>query len=102
MKKIFHIQEENKNSDRLVESIKHEIRKYIKRERTKKTPEGFHFWDFDCKFGATSENAQVVHQADLGEEVDKAHAAQWSECYVEIIAKPAKKPATPAKVEETK
>lgn len=102
MKKIFHLQVENKNSDRLVESIKHEIRKYIKRERAKKTPEGFHFWDFDCKFGETSENAQAIHQADLGEEIDKAHSAKWSECYVEIIAKPAKKPVAPAKVEETK
>ncbi|WP_333803820.1 DUF6172 family protein [Sulfurospirillum sp.] len=102
MKKIFLIQEENKNSDRLVESIKHEIRKYIKRERAKKTPEGFHFWDFDCKFGQTSENASVVHQADLGTEVDKAHSEKWSECYIEIIAKPAKKPVAPAKTEEEK
>lgn len=102
MKKIFHLQVENKNSDRLVESIKHEIKKYIKRERAKKTPEGFHFWDFDCKFGETSENAQAIHQADLGEEIDKANSAKWSECYVEIIAKPAKKPVAAAKVEETK
>ena len=102
MKKIFHLQVENKNSDRLVESIKHEIRKYIKRERTKKTPEGFHFWDFDCKFGETSESAQAIHQADFGEEIDKANSAKWSECYVEIIAKPAKKPVAAAKVEETK
>ena len=94
MKKIFHLQEENKNSDRLVESIK--------RERTKKTPEGFHFWEFDCKFGETSENAQGIHQADLGEEIDKANSAKWSECYIEIIAKPAKKPVAPAKVEEKK
>ncbi|QIR76973.1 hypothetical protein FA592_12295 [Sulfurospirillum diekertiae] len=102
MKKIFHLQVENKNSDRLVDAIKHEIRKYIKRERAKKAPEGFHFWDFECRFGETSENAEAVHQADLSEEIDKAHSAKWSECYVEIIAVPAKKPATPAKVVEEK
>ena len=102
LKKIFLIQEENKNSDRLVESIKHEIRKYLKRERAKKTPEGFHFWDFDCKFGQNSETAHVIHHADFTAEIDKAHAEKWSECYVEIIAKPAKKPVAPAKVEETK
>lgn len=102
MKKIFHLQEENKNSDRLVDAIKHEIRKYIKRERTKKTPEGFHFWEFECKFGETSENAEAIHQADLSEEIDKAHSAKWSECYVEIVAKPAKKPVAPAKVVEEK
>ena len=102
MKKIFLIQEENKNSDRLVESIKHEIRKYLKRERAKKTPEGFHYWDFDCKFGQNSETAQVLHHADFTVEIDKAHAEKWTECYVEIIAKPTKKPVAPAKVEETK
>jgi len=102
LKKIFLIQEENKNSDRLVESIKHEIRKYIKRERAKKTPEGFHFWDFDCKFGHTSQNAETIHHADLTAAIDKAQSEKWSECYVEIIAKAAKKPATPSKVEEEK
>ena len=102
MKKIFLLQVENKNSDRLVDAIKHEIRKYIKRERTKKTPEGFHFWNFGCKFGESAQNAQSIHYADLSEEVDKAHSAKWSECYIEIIAVPAKKPVAPAKVEETK
>lgn len=102
LKKTFLIQEENKNSDRCVDSIKHEIRKYLKRERAKKVPEGFHFWDFDCKFGQTSENAIAVHQAELIAEVDKAHSAKWRECYIEILAKPAKKPVAPTKTEAKK
>ena len=36
MKKTFQLIVENKNKDRQVDSIKNEIRKYIKRERTKK------------------------------------------------------------------
>lgn len=98
MKKIFRLQEENKNSARTVDAIKHEIRKYMKRERAKKTPEGFHFWDFECRFGQNNTDATTVHQADLSAEIDKAHTANWSECYIEVIAKPAKKPASTPKV----
>lgn len=100
MKKIFNIQEENKNSERLVEAIKHEIRKYIKRERSKKLPKDFGFWDFDCRFGQTSESAVSVHSSQLGVELDKALGDKWTACYVEIIAKPAQKPQTTSKVEE--
>lgn len=100
MKKIFNIQEENKNSERLVEAIKHEIRKYIKRERSKKLPKDFGFWDFECRFGQTSESAVSVHSAQLSVELDKALNDKWDACYVEIIAKPAQKPQTTSKVEE--
>jgi hypothetical protein len=33
-------------------------------------------------------------------EANKAHAENWDECYIEIIAKPAKKSVTPQKSEE--
>lgn len=100
MKKIFHIQEENKNSERLVEAIKHEIRKYIKRERSKKLPKDFGFWDFECRFGQTNQSAKSVHSAELTAELDRALSEKWEACYVEIIAKPAQKPQTASKVEE--
>jgi hypothetical protein len=91
LKKIFHLQEENKNSDRVVDAIKHEIRKYLKRERNKKLPEGAPFWIFECRAGKTSENAEEVLVQELIAVIDKAHAENWGECYIEIIAKPAKK-----------
>ena len=99
MKKTFQLHIENKNSERLVEAIKHEIRKYIKRERAKKCPEGF-FWEFDCRFGENDTDAGSVHSAALIASIDAAHSAQWSACYVEIIAKPTKKPLAPSKVSE--
>ncbi len=92
MKKIFKLQEETKNSDRIVESIKHEIRKYLKRERSKKLPKDFGYWEFDCRFGQTSETATSVHSAELTVELDKALADKWEACYVEIFSKPAQKP----------
>ena len=99
MKKIFQLQQENKNSDRLVEAIKNDIRKYFKRERNKKLPEGALFWEFDCRFGQTSENALPVIVPALITELDKAHAEKWSECYVEILSKPSQKTRVSAKEE---
>lgn len=87
MKKIFHLQQENKNPDRLLESIKHEIRKYLKRERSKKLPEEAVFWDFDCRFGQSSDEAQGVLASEVIAALDKANADKWEQCYVEIIAK---------------
>jgi hypothetical protein len=90
LKKIFPLEEENKNSDRVVDALKHEIRKYLKRERNKKLPEGAPFWIFECRIGQKEESAQEVLVQDLISTIDKAHAEKWGECYIEIIAKPAK------------
>ena len=95
MKKIFNIQEENKNSERLVEAIKHEIRKYLKRERTKKLPVGSPFWLFACRVGKNEENTKEVLVQELTAAIDTAYAEKWSECFVEIVARPAKNLKTP-------
>lgn len=97
MKKIFRIQEENKNSDRAIDAIKHELRKYLKRERNKKLPEGSPFWIFECRIGESEEHAKEVLVQELIAAIDTAHTEKWSTCYVEIVAKPAKnlKPSSP-------
>ena len=64
MKKTFQLAQEGKKPDRLLEATKHEIRKYIKRERRRTLPEGVDYWDFDCRFGATQDDAAVAHLAD--------------------------------------
>lgn len=88
MKKTFQLRPEGKNSDRVLEATKHEIRKYIKRERRRVPPEGADYWDFDCKFGATEETAQAVHLAQLTALMDGVAAAAGPQFYVEILAKP--------------
>jgi hypothetical protein len=87
LKKIFHLQQENKNPERVLESIKHEIRKYLKRERSKKLPEKAVFWDFDCRFGQNSDKAEGLPASEIIAALDKAKDADWDQCYVEIIAK---------------
>jgi len=87
MKKTFQLAQEGKNPDRLLEATKHEIRKYIKRERRRALPEGVDFWDFDCKFGPTQESAAVAHLAELMPLIDGVATSGGTQFYVEILAK---------------
>ncbi len=87
MKKTFQLQVEGKHPERLLEAIKHELRKYLKRERRRVLPEGIDFWDFDCKFGTNAEAAEVVHLNDIIARIDAASNAKEPQFYVEILAK---------------
>lgn len=89
MKKTFTLTHPKIKVPRLVDAVKSDIRKYIKRERRKELPEGVDFWDFDCKFGATEEAAQTVHPAELNKCIDAAEKQQLTAFYIEILAKPA-------------
>lgn len=86
MKKTFQLHVEGKHPDRVLDAIKHEIRKYLKRERRRDLPTGVDYWDFDCKFGLSAEVAETVHVANLIACVDAAAQAQATSFYVEILA----------------
>ena len=95
MRKTFQLHAEGKNPDRILDAVKHEIRKYIKRERRRYLPEGAHFWDFDCRFGRTKDDAEVVHLSALTERINAVAAQGGPQFYVEIFAKPAQRKARP-------
>jgi Family of unknown function (DUF6172) len=88
VKKTFQLIHAKIRKDRLVEAVRHEIKKYIKRERGKKLPEGVDFWDFDCKFGQDSEKAKEIHLSEISKCIDQAEQQQLESFYLEIIAKP--------------
>ena len=87
MKKIFKLQVENKAPQRQLESIKNEIRKYMKRERNKKLPEDAVYWDFTCRFGKEETSAKAVNASELAKMLDAALEDTWASCYIEILAK---------------
>ena len=87
MKKTFQLAVEGKNPERLLEATKHEIRKYIKRERRRALPAGVDYWDFDCQFGATQDAAAVAHLAELMPLIDALVQSGGKQFYVEILAK---------------
>ena len=86
MKKTFKLHIEGKNPDRLLEAIKHEVRKYVKRERGKTLPKDVDYWAFDCKFGVTEDAAEAVRLADITKKMDEVATAGGDSFYVEILA----------------
>ncbi len=87
MKKTFQLIVANKKKDRQVEAIKNEVRKYIKRERSKKLPEGFNYWNFDCKFGKTQEEATEIRFVDIIKSIDIAANEDLESFYLELLSK---------------
>lgn len=88
MKKTFKLTHPKIKRPRLVEAIKHEVRKYLKRERRKSLSEGVDFWDFDCKYGAEEAAAAVIHVSELTKFIDQAESEGLESFYLEILAKP--------------
>lgn len=74
--------------DRLVEGVRHDVKKYVKRERKKALPEGVDYWDFDCKFGSTVETLQEIHLAEMNRYIDQAKEQQVESFCIEIQVKP--------------
>lgn len=95
MKKTFLLNIEGKNRDRLVEASKHDIRKYVKRERSRPLPEGVDFWDFDCKFGSNEATAAGVHFATLLKQIDTTVQEGAEQFYVEVVTKHGHRTARP-------
>ena len=89
MKKTFSLQIEGKHPDRVLDAIKHELNKYVKRERRKAVPDGVDFWDFDCRLGQDADSAEAVHVKALNARLDAVAQAGATQVYVEIWAKPA-------------
>ena len=97
MKKTFPLQTEGKHPDRVLEAVKHDIRKYFKRERGRPVPVGADFWDFDCKVGASADTAQAVRVGAVIEAVDAAAKSGVASVYVEILSKHGIRVPAPAK-----
>ena len=87
MKKTFPLTSQNHKPPRVVEAIKAEIRKYLKRERRKALPEGVDFWDFDCRAGKDAESAVPVHVSEITKPIDTASQDGWPTIHIEILAK---------------
>ena len=88
MKKTFPLEVADRKPGMVLDAIKHELRKYLKRERRKPLPEGVDFWDFDCKVGPNSADAAATHPGDVEKAVAAVQQAGGAEVYVEILAKP--------------
>jgi hypothetical protein len=88
MKKIFKLIVENKTPERQADSIKYEVKKYLKRERKKDLPENTDYWDFACKIGDTETDTREIHTQELNPSIDEYLNKGTESFYLEILAKP--------------
>ncbi|WPE17609.1 DUF6172 family protein [Candidatus Thioglobus autotrophicus] len=95
MKKTFSFKHPKKKRARIADAIKHELKKYIKRERNKKLPEDVDFWDFDCRFGATEASSDVIHVSEINKVISEADTEGLDEFFLEVLSKPAKRTKKP-------
>lgn len=87
MKKNFNLTSPTKKPDRQTEAVKHEINKYIARERRKALPDGVDYWDFDCKLGHDAGSAVVIHVSEISKKIDAVVLDKKETFYIEILAK---------------
>ncbi|MEO7098684.1 MAG: DUF6172 family protein [Luteolibacter sp.] len=88
MKKQFPLTSPDHQPARVVEQIKSDVRKYVKRERKKKLPEGVDFWDFNCRVGQAEATAEKKHVEEIVKAIDEAAASGSEAVFIEILATP--------------
>ena len=98
MKKTFKLSHPKIKLPRLVEAIKHEVKKYIKRERNKTLPADVDFWDFDCRFGDDEASSEVIHLSEINKFISQAETKELESFYLEILVKPGHRTKKPKSV----
>jgi hypothetical protein len=92
MKKTFPLQIPGKDDARILDMIKNDVRKYVKRERDKPLPAGFDQWTFECRVGANPESAESTPLKEISGAIDRVALAAATGVYIEIIAVPSQAP----------
>jgi hypothetical protein len=87
MKKNFSFTHPKIQPARVADAVKHEIKKYLNRERRKQLPAGMDYWTFDCRFGATEDAAEKIFTSEINKRIDAALEQQLAGFYVEILAR---------------
>jgi hypothetical protein len=87
VRKTYPLNIEGKNRDRVLDATKHDIRKYVKRQRRVPLPEGVDFWDFDCRFGASKAQATSVHFGEIMGLIDALARDGGDAFYLELLVK---------------
>lgn len=88
MRKTYPLNIEGRHPDRVLDAIRHDISKYVKRQRRAALPPGADFWDFDCRFGLSKDGATAAELAHLKDLIAAAAQDGATDLYVEILPKP--------------
>jgi hypothetical protein len=91
MKKTFPLHASGKADARVLDTIKHEVRKYVRRELKKPLPEDAGRWTFACRVGADQSAAQTSQLKDVAATIDAVANTGADFVYIEILAVPEKR-----------
>ena len=88
MKKTFPLQVTGKDSARVLERVRSEVRKYVQREQKKTPPEGFNRWEFVCRVGVDKDTPVNRRLSEVIASIDAVAKTGSPQVYVEIVANP--------------
>lgn len=94
MKKTFPLQAPGKDDARVRDKIRHEVNKYVRRERNKPLPEGFTWWSFACRVGRSAEQATARSREAVAGAIDSVAQDGATTVFVEIVASPSQRPSS--------
>lgn len=97
MKKSFPLSEAGKDPARVRDKIRHDVNRYVRRERRKTLPEGFDGWDLSCRVGPSPAASSAVPVEAIGRTIDAVAEGGASSVYIEIIALPGIRPGAARK-----
>ncbi|HAY42025.1 MAG TPA: hypothetical protein DCX64_07070 [Gammaproteobacteria bacterium] len=100
MKKTFSFSHPKKKRPRVVEAIKYEVKKYIKRERNKALPENVDYWDFDCRYGADELTCAMIHVSEINKVISEANVEGLDTFFLEVLVKPGVRTKKPKEEKE--
>lgn len=95
MRKTYPLNIEGRHRDRVLDAIRHDISKYVKRQRRAALPPGADFWDFECRFGLSKDSAAAAELARLKDLIAAAAQDGATDLYVEILPKPGVRQSRP-------
>lgn len=95
MKKTFPLHAPRKADARVLDAIKHEVRKYVKRERKKPLPDVGAEWKFECRVGADAATAETVALKDISAAIDQFAGGGGDSVYIGITSVAVARPVAP-------
>ena len=98
MKKTYKLVDEKRNIERIIEAIKYDVRKYIKREKNKKNTSDEFVWKFNCKSAVSEEDAKSINFLDITKTIEAVATSEAETFYIEIVAYEEQRPAKVEKV----
>ncbi len=92
MKKTFPLQKPGVADQRVIETIKRDVRRYVNRERAKAPPAEFDGWEFRCKVGPGADTAEPRVLKEISAAIDAIAATGAEAVFIELQAVPAAHP----------